>query len=298
MPVYENLHFAHRMGAMVAVLLLLAGLEVPATHPAYCPGAALALVCGAQAIARPRPHCARMHLCDGVNWVMRGDGRRATGLQLRCDTTREARPPGPMTLGWSWGCPALASRRLVDESRRRSVLQPLHSRSRLAHETRHGACGGGRVALQCAGGDDATAARKTGQVAATDAGAGDAGVQEDVLEGAAREIAAARSWLGSQDAAKILKRSPYTVTLSITNNRALTFSESCQDAAGLQKAADKMADLERQLQKMISDASQTPALRERLERVKARASSVEGDLRHLQYSRPISLGRKLKSNEV
>ena len=54
-----------------------------------------------------------------------------------------------------------------------------------------------------------------------------------------------------------------------------------------------MADLERQLQEMISDASQTPALREQLERVKARASSVEGDLRHLAYSRPISLGIEL-----
>ena len=50
----------------------------------------------------------------------------------------------------------------------------------------------------------------------------------------------------------------------------------------MQRAADKMADLERQLQKMISDASQTPVLREQLERVKARASSVESDLRHLQ----------------
>ncbi len=61
----------------------------------------------------------------------------------------------------------------------------------------------------------------------------------------------------------------------------------------MQRAADKMADLERQLQKMISDGSQPHALREQLERVKARASSVEDDLRHLQYSRPISLGMKL-----
>jgi hypothetical protein len=167
---------------LVAVLMLLAGLEAPATRPAYCPGAASGTC---------------MHLCDGVHFDRHG--RRATGTQLRCDTTREERKQGRR---W-W--PGLASSMILfDESRRRSVLQPLHSRSRAAHETRHGACGGGRVALQCAGGD-ATAARKTGQTAGTDAGAGDERVQEEALEGAAREIAAARAWLGSQDAANFSK---------------------------------------------------------------------------------------------